>query len=104
MTTTSKGQVFRGHEAALIMKIKRKVTIEVDRVRITVPNRSESPSWCGICQAKAQFVEPNDAAKLVMALAAQGVTVIEGDLHFYHPAYSQPLICLNSIIKDTGNS
>jgi hypothetical protein len=82
------------------MKIKRKVTVEVDRVKITIPHHTGTPSWCGICQAKAEFVEPNEAARLVMALAAQGMTVVEGDLHFYHPAYSQPLICLNSIIKE----
>lgn len=82
------------------MRIKRKVTIEVDRVKITVPHRAESPSWCGICQAKAEFLEPDDAAKLVMALTAQGLTVVEGDLHFYNPANSQSLICLNSIIKE----
>jgi hypothetical protein len=89
------------YEAALTMKIRRKVTIEVDRIKITVPHRAaESPSWCGICQAKAEFVEPDEAARLVNALAAKGVTVVEGDLHFYHPAYSRPLICLNSIIKE----
>jgi hypothetical protein len=82
------------------MKIKRKITVEMDRIKITIPHRAEGPSWCGICQAKAQFVEPNEAARLVMALAAQGVTVVEGDLHFYNPAYSKSLICLNSIIKD----
>ncbi len=81
------------------MKIKRKVTLEIDRVKITVPHRAEGPSWCDICQAKAEFLEPNDAARLVMALAAQGVTVVEGDLHFYHPTYCKPLICLNSIIE-----
>lgn len=82
------------------MKIKRKVTVEVDCVKITVPHRTVGPSWCGVCRTTAEFLEPNDAARLVMALAAQGVTVVEGDLHFYHPDYSEPLICLNSIIKD----
>lgn len=82
------------------MKIKRKVTVEVDHVKITIPSRKTGPSWCGICRTTAEFLEPNDAARLVMALAAQGVTVVEGDLHFCHPEFSQPLICLNSIIKD----
>lgn len=80
------------------MKIRRKVTVEVDRVKITVPHRAERPSWCGICEAKADFIEPNDAAGLITALAAQGMKVVEGDLHFYNPAHSLPLICLNSII------
>ena len=81
------------------MKIKRKVTIEMDSIKITVPNRAVGPTWCEICQSEAEFIEPNDAARLVMALANQGVAVVEEGLHFYSPAYSQQLICLNSLIN-----
>lgn len=83
------------------MKIKRKITVEVDRLKITVPHYPGNPGWCGICRANAEFVEPNDAARLVMELAAQGMKVVEGDLHFYNPDHTRSLICLNSIISRT---
>lgn len=82
------------------MKIKRKVTVEIDRIKVTVQHRPEAPTWCGICRTKAEFLEPGDAARLVTALAAQGITVSEQDLHFFDPGDSRPLICLNSIISE----
>lgn len=83
------------------MKIKRKITIEVDRFKVTVPHHPENTGWCGTCRAEAAFVEPNDAARLVMELAAQGLNLVEGDLHFHNTDHSQSLICLNSIIQDS---
>lgn len=82
------------------MKIRRKVTIQVDRLKITIPNRPENPSWCEICESTAEFLDAGDAAKLVSALVAQGIAIVEGDLHFFHPPHSGPMICLNSIIRE----
>ncbi|MGD9563144.1 MAG: hypothetical protein AB7F88_13145 [Pyrinomonadaceae bacterium] len=86
------------------MKITRRVTIEVDRVKITVPRSAEWPSWCEICQAASEFLEPEDAAKLVLALSPPEMTRPETDLHFYHRPHSRPLTCLNSIIQAGGRS
>ncbi len=83
------------------MKIKRKITVEIERVKIKI-RPAVSPTWCEICCAKAEFIEARDAAGLMPVFAERGVGIAERDLHYYHPPDSRPLICLNSIMKDSS--
>lgn len=81
------------------MKIKRKIKIEIDRIKIANSQDAGTPNWCGICNANAEFLELSDAAQLVSTLYREEISIDEKDLHFYRNGNSQPLICLNSIIN-----
>lgn len=84
-------------------KMKRTITIEFDRVKITTTHRHKNLLWCGLCRTQAEFLSSADAADVAKLIKAQGGEVRRENLHFYQPdAREQALVCLNSIIN--GNN
>lgn len=85
------------------MKVKRTVTIEIDRVRITTNFNHSRHFRCEICRTETEFVTKNEAAELLAAMMAQGLSVKKESLHFFGKDESQLMVCLNSIITDSNN-
>jgi len=82
--------------------MKRTITIEFDRVKITTTHHDKNLMWCELCQSKAEFLNRNEAMAMAQAIKAQGVALKQENLHFYQSSDEQVLICLNSIIN--GNN
>lgn len=82
--------------------MKRTITIEFDRVKITTTHNHKNLLWCEICQAETEFLNRAEAADLARVLQKQGLTVKEENLHLYQPTEGQILVCLNSILN--GNN
>ena len=85
------------------MKLKRTVTIEFERVKITTTLYSAKNFFrCEVCGTEAEFFSRTEAAELVKIMRMQGLTINRANLHFYQPDERQILVCLNSIIN--GNN
>ena len=84
------------------MKLRRTVTIEFDRVRITTTHCAKNYFRCEVCGTEAEFFSRTEAAELVKVMRMQGLTIDQANLHFYQRDGQQILICLNSIIN--GNN
>jgi xanthine dehydrogenase molybdopterin-binding subunit B len=82
--------------------MKRTITIEFDRVKITTTHHGKNLMWCELCQSKAEFLNRKEALEMAKFIKAQGVAIKRENLHFYQVSDEQVLICLNSIIK--GNN
>lgn len=85
------------------MLLKRTVTIEVDRVKITTAFNHKHSLWCGLCQAETEFVNQTEAVELAKIMQAQGLIIDRENLHFYQSSENGIFVCLNSILKDEGN-
>ena len=85
------------------MKVKRTLTIEIDRVRITTNFNHNKHLWCEVCQAEAEFITKNEAAGLIMAIREQGVQIKKESLHFFGNDETDAMFCLNSIIDGSTN-
>lgn len=81
------------------MKIRKTVTIEFDRVKITTVQHCKKMLWCEFCQAESEFLDQNAALNLTGFLESQGLSVNQKNLHFYRSNEEQTLVCFNSIIK-----
>lgn len=86
------------------MRLKRTVTIEFDRVKITTTHNHKSSLWCEICQAEAEFVNQTDAVELAKIMQMQGLIIRRENLHFYQSNKDGVLICLNSIVQGEINN
>lgn len=84
------------------MKVKRTVTIVLDRVKITTAHGYKVHGWCELCQAEAEFLNQAEADQLASVFTARGLTINERDLHYYHPTDDQILVCVNSMLN--GNN
>lgn len=85
------------------MKVKRTLTIEIDRVKITTNFNHNKHLWCEICQKEAEFITKDEAVELVKAIQTQGLTVRKETLHFLGTDEANVMFCLNSIISGSNN-
>lgn len=85
------------------MKVKRTLTIAIDRVRITTNFNHNKHLWCEICQAETEFITKNEAAGLIKAIHDQGVQIRKESLHFFGNDEADTMFCLNSIIDGSTN-
>ncbi|MCD9186406.1 MAG: hypothetical protein LUM44_08230 [Pyrinomonadaceae bacterium] len=85
------------------MKVKRTLTIEIDRVRITTNFNHNKHLWCESCQAEAEFITKNEAVGLISAIRDQGVQIRKEGLHFFGNEEADTMFCLNSIIAGSTN-
>lgn len=81
------------------MKLKRTVTIEFDRVRITTSLGDRKNLFCPVCRAESVFISEAETAGLLKILQAQQVFVKPENLHLYRRDAGNFLVCLNSIIN-----
>ena len=81
------------------MKMKRTITIEFDRVKVTTAHDHKHLSWCELCRAETEFLNSTEAAEVSRAMRMQGLDVFRENLHFYQPDEEQILVCLNSILN-----
>ena len=82
--------------------MKRTITIEFDRVKITTTHHRKNLRWCGLCRSETEFLNRTEAAEMAKLIKAQGIEIRQENLHFYQPNEEAVLICLNSIIN--GNN
>ena len=85
------------------MRLKRTVTIEIDRVKITTTHNHKTSLWCEFCQAETEFVNQAEAVELAKIMQTQGLIVKRENLHFYQ-SKDYVFVCLNSIIHDEINN
>lgn len=85
------------------MKVKRTLTIEIDRVRITTNFNHNKHLWCDICQKETEFITGDEAVELVKAIQMQGLSVKKECLHFFGANEAAVMVCLNSIIDSSNN-
>ena len=81
------------------MKVKRTVTIEIERVKVTTTHCAKNIFRCEQCQAETEFFSRAEAAELAKIMRMQGFEINQANLHFYEPDDEQILICLNSILE-----
>ena len=81
------------------MKLKRTVTVEIDRVKITKSCDSQNLIWCEICQAETEFISRTETVELLKVMQLQNLDVCHENLHLYQPDETQTLVCLSSIIN-----
>ena len=86
------------------MRLKRTVTIEIDRVKITTTHHHKLSLWCEFCQAETEFVNQTEAVELAKVMQTQGLIINRDQLHFYQSNKDNVLVCLNSIIQDERNN
>jgi hypothetical protein len=89
------------------VKLKRTVTIEFERVKITTTHCAKNFFRCDLCGAEAEFFSQTEAAELVKILRMQGLEISGENLHFYQQTTTKNdeqtlLVCLNSILN--GNN
>ena len=84
------------------MKLKRTVTIEIDRVKITTTHCAKNVFRCDLCGAETEFLSRSEAVGLAKIMQRHGLKIIQANLHFYQRDERQMLVCLNSIIM--GNN
>ncbi len=82
------------------MRLKRTVTIEIDRVKITTTHQHKSSLWCEFCHAETEFVNQAEAVELAKVMQTQGLIINRDHLHFYQSNKDDILVCLNSIVQD----
>ncbi len=82
------------------MRLKRTVTIEIDRVKITTTHHHKLSLWCNFCQAETEFVNQAEAVELTKLMQTQGLIINRDHLHFYQSNKDDVLVCLNSIVQD----
>lgn len=85
------------------MKVKRTLTIEIERVRITTNFNHNKHLWCEICRTETEFITKDETAKLFKAINAQGLSVKKDSLHFFGTDKTQLMVCLNSIVNGSIN-
>lgn len=85
------------------MKVKRTLTIEIDRVKITTNFNHNKHLWCEICRAETEFITKNEAAGLIKAIRDQGMQIKKESLHFFGNGDVDTMFCLNSIIDGSTN-
>jgi hypothetical protein len=81
--------------------MKRTITIEVDRMKVTTTRDQSGLKWCERCGSESEFINQAEAAHFLRFVAALGVTVREEDIHT-DQVNGQAIICLNSILN--GNN
>lgn len=86
------------------MKLKRTVTIEFDRVKITLSYNHKCCMFCSICRSESEFISQTEAVELLKILNAQGLFINSKNLHFYQPNRTETFVCLSSIIKQQNQS
>jgi len=79
--------------------MKRTITIEVDRMKVTTTHDQSGLRWCGKCGAESEFINQAEATHFLRFIAALGVTVREEDIHTNQLNNGHVLICLNSILN-----
>lgn len=84
------------------MKLKRTITIEFERVKITTTHCAKNIFRCDLCKAETEFFSHMEAVELVKVMRMQGLEVSGANLHFYQTDTEQTLVCLNSILN--GNN
>ena len=85
------------------MRLKRTLTIEIDRVKITTTHHHKSSLWCEFCQAETEFVNQTEAVELAKLMQTQGLIVKRENLHFYQSKEDDVFVCLNSIVHNESN-
>ena len=85
------------------MKVKRTLTIEIDRVKITTNFNHNKHLWCEICQREAEFITGKEAFELAKAMKAQGLHIKKENLHLLGATDSEMMVCLGSIINSSNN-
>ena len=86
------------------MRLKRTVTIEVDRLKITTNHNHKTSLWCEFCQADTEFVNQAEAVELAKLMQAQGLIIRRENLHFYQLREDHVFVCLNSIVQNERNN
>jgi hypothetical protein len=86
------------------MLLKRTVTIEFDRVKITTTHNHKASLWCELCQTETEFVSQTEAVELAKLMQTQGLIIRRENLHFYQSNENGVLVCLNSIVQDEINN
>lgn len=85
------------------MRLKRTVTIEFERIKITTTHNHKTSLWCEFCQTETAFINQTEAVELTKAMQAQGLTIKRENLHFYQSNEGDVLVCLNSIVQGESN-
>lgn len=95
--------MFKSHiEKIAAVKIKRTITVEFDRLKITTAPNQVHLLWCELCRTETKFIKTTEAIELVQVLQKQGLEINQQNLHFFQPDETQILVCLHSIIN--GNN
>jgi hypothetical protein len=83
---------------------RKRVEITVETRRLVVRRgMSQAPDWCAECSAPVQSVTPGEAAALPGVSTGTVYCRAEaGRLHFVETAARSPMICLNSLLRSTG--
>ena len=84
------------------MKLKRTVTIEIDRVKITTTHCAKNVFRCERCGAETEFLSRSEASELAKIMRTQGLEINPANLHFYQRDEQQMMVCLDSIVA--GNN
>jgi hypothetical protein len=77
------------------MMQKTVLTIELERVRVITNNPGRRVLFCEACQATSQFVDTEEAVKLVKLFEINTPETF----HFYQTAEKKLFVCLNSIFE-----
>ncbi|MDQ3131812.1 MAG: hypothetical protein M3Q99_13770 [Acidobacteriota bacterium] len=85
------------------MRLKRTVTIEFDRVKITTTHNHKTSLWCEFCQAETEFINQTEAVELAKIMQTQGLIINRENLHFYQSSEDCVFVCLNSILNNENN-
>ncbi len=86
------------------MRLKRTVTIEFDRVKITTTHNHKTCLWCEFCQAETEFVNQAEAVELAKIMQTQDLKIKRQNLHFYQSRENRVFVCLNSIVHNERNN
>ncbi len=85
------------------MRLKRTVTIEFDRVKITTTHNHKTSLWCEFCQAETEFINQTEAVELAKIMQTQDLIINRENLHFYQSSEDCVFVCLNSILNNENN-
>lgn len=86
------------------MKLKRTVTIEFERVKITLSYNHKCCMFCSLCRSESEFISHTEAVEVLKILNTQGLFINSKNLHFYQPDPKEIFVCLSSIIKQQNQS
>jgi hypothetical protein len=81
------------------MKMKRTITIEMDRMKVTTSHDQTRLRYCAKCGTESEFITPAEATHFLCFIAALGIAVREENIHTEQLSNGHVLICLNSILN-----
>lgn len=82
---------------------KAKITIETERLLVVTRSRRTVENWCPTCRDEVRMIGVEEAAAIVGVSQRTMFRSLEaGRVHFAETSRGALLICLNSVLKQTG--